>query len=154
MRVLGNVIWFVFGGFLVSLTNFVMGLFFIALVVTAPIGLGLLQYSKFCLFPFTTDMVSKSDMGLKQNPLWRAYSSIFKLLYLPFGLIGVVVTLPVIALNAITIIALPQALAMAKSLGTILNPVGKICVSKELSSELKARKAATEADRLLGIKHD
>lgn len=153
MRILGNVIWVVFGGWFISLFNLLLGLFFLAIVVTAPIGLGLIQLSKFCLFPFTTALVSKSKMDIKQNKLWQAYSFIFKLIYVfPFGLISFILTLPVIALSFISIIAIPQAIAMSKALGAILNPIGKICVSRATGLELEKRKAKTEADKLLGVK--
>lgn len=151
MRILGNVIWFCFGGFLVALFNFIVGVILIALVITAPIGMGLVQFSKFCLFPFTTAMVSKSEMDIKQNSIWRMYSGVLKIIYIvSFGWLLVLITIPSILIGYLLIITIPAAIAMSKSLGTILNPVGKICVPISVRDELEKRRATEIANKLTG----
>ncbi|MDR4025806.1 MAG: YccF domain-containing protein, partial [Bilophila sp.] len=50
MRLLGNILWhFPCFGFLMSLFSFIVGAILTVTVVGAPIGLGLIQYSKFAL---------------------------------------------------------------------------------------------------------
>jgi len=46
----------------------------------------------------------------------------------------------------ISIIGIPAALVVAKSLGTYLNPVNKKCVHSAVSDELERRKAQKEID--------
>ncbi|TCP93519.1 uncharacterized membrane protein YccF (DUF307 family) [Cricetibacter osteomyelitidis] len=153
LRIVGNVIWFFAGGFLLALGNFIMGIILTSLVITAPIGLGLIQYSKFCLFPFTTSMISKNAMDVKQNAIWQAYSMIVMIFYVIFyGWISFLGGLIVVILNCIFIFTIPNAVVFAKSLGTAFNPVGKICVPISTKDELERRKAAKHADKLLGIK--
>lgn len=150
MRTLGNIIWFPFGVVL-AIIHFLAGVVFLLPVVTAPIAFGLFQYAKFCFFPFTMAMVSKSDMGVKQNSIWRAYSAIFKVIYvISFGWIGFVGGLIAIPFLCIWIVTIPHAIAYAKSLRTVLNPVGKICVSVETRNELQRRKSIKETNKLLG----
>ena len=150
MRILGNVIWFCCGGILVAFINFILGLILTALVVTAPIGLGLLQFSKFCLFPFSYTMVSKKDAGIKQNALWKSYSSIVMVVYVVlFGWWNFLLSLAAIFMVFLTIIGIPVAIAMSKCLGTTFNPVGKICVPVAVAKELEKRKAQEQVDKYL-----
>lgn len=52
MRLLFNIVWWVLFGWLVALIFYVLGTVLTLLVVTAPIGLGLMEYGKFLLAPF------------------------------------------------------------------------------------------------------
>jgi uncharacterized membrane protein YccF (DUF307 family) len=47
----------------------------------------------------------------------------------------------------ITVIGIPVALVLAKSLGTYLNPVNKICVQRAVVDELERRKAIAVLDK-------
>ena len=44
----------------------------------------------------------------------------------------------------------PVALVIAKSLGTVLNPVNKVCVPTEVAEEMARRNARAEIDRRRG----
>jgi uncharacterized membrane protein YccF (DUF307 family) len=128
MRTLANLLWHIpFLGFIDALIMFLFGTLLTILVVTAPIGLGLIQYSKFLLAPFSCQMVSKTDSGEKQNPLWKAYGTLISIIWFPIGLFLCVVTIFQILALCITIIGIPMAIVLAKSLGTYLNPVNKVC---------------------------
>ena len=66
MKTLGNILWhFPFFGFITSLFTAILGLFFLATIVGIPIGLGLLQHSKFLLTPFSSRMIPDSKTGDK-----------------------------------------------------------------------------------------
>jgi uncharacterized membrane protein YccF (DUF307 family) len=110
MRTFTNILWHIpFFGFLDALVVFLLGSLLTILVVTAPIDLGLIQYSKFLLAPFSSQMMSN---------------------WIPFGLIFCIVTSFQILGLCISIIGIPMAIILAKSLGTYLNPVHKVCISK------------------------
>ncbi len=151
MRTLGNILWhFPFLGFLTALVTFLIGGLFVITVIGAPIGLGLIQLSKFLLTPFSSAMVSKKDLNVDQNKLWQSFSFIVKILYFPFGLILAIATIFQIAALFITIIGIPVALVLAKSLGTFFNPVNKTCVPKAVQNELEQRKAKEQVSKHLG----
>lgn len=114
-------------------------------VVAAPIGMGLMEYGKFLFAPFGHAMISKSDLNVKQNPVWKAYSTIVMIIYLPLGLILALIAVFQVAAQFVTIINIPVALVIAKSLGTYLNPVNKICVHSAVVEEIEHRKAKAEA---------
>jgi uncharacterized membrane protein YccF (DUF307 family) len=147
MKTLGNILWyFPFFGFVVAGVVFLLGLLLTATVIAAPIGLGLMEFGKFLFAPFTHAMVNKADLNVEQNKSWKTYSTIVKIIYFPLGLFLCVVTIFQIVGLFITLIGIPAAVVLAKSLGTYLNPVNKKCVSQAVSDELERRKAQTVLD--------
>jgi uncharacterized membrane protein YccF (DUF307 family) len=151
MRTLGNILWHVpFLGFLSALGTFLIGGLLVITVIGAPLGLGLIQLSKFLLTPFSSAMISKKDLEADQNKLWQTFGIIVRIIYFPFGLFLAVVTVFQIAGLFITIIGIPVALVLAKSLGTYFNPVNKTCVPKAVADEVASRKAKEQVDKHLG----
>lgn len=124
MRTLGNIIWNIpFLGFVTAALVFLIGLLFVVTIIAAPIGLGLIQYSKFLLLPFSYDMVSKSEIDgdANKNILWQTYGFILKAVYVIFlGIPMVILSLVQIVCCFCSIIGIPVAIVMAKSLGTLL----------------------------------
>jgi len=151
MRTLGNILWHIpFFGFMSALMTFLIGGLLVVTVIGAPIGLGLIQLSKFLLTPFSTAMISKKDLRVEQNKLWQTFGIIIRVLYFPFGLFLTIITIFQIALLFISIMGIPVALVLAKSLGTYFNPVNKTCVPKAVADEVASRKAKEQIDKHLG----
>ena len=151
MRTLGNIIWhFPFFGFITALVVFLLGGLLVITVIGAPIGLGLIQLSKFFLSPFSSAMISKNDMDKDQNKLWLTFGIIVRIVYFPLGLFLAFVTVIQIACLFISLIGIPVALVLAKSLGTYFNPVNKVCVSVAVRDELEQRKAKEQVAKHLG----
>ena len=137
MRLLGNILWHIpFLGFVDAILAYLLGLLLTITVVAAPIGLGLMEYGKFLFAPFSYAMVSKSDLNVYQNPLWQGYSFIIMIIYLPFGLILAIFGIFQAIGLALTIVGIPVALVVVKSLGTYLNPVNKKCVDIAVAEAL------------------
>ena len=81
MRTLGNIIWhFPFFGFVTAIGTFFVGVFFLFTIIGAPIGLGIIQFSKFLLTPFSSAMIDKSELDDNQNKLWLAFGFIIRIL--------------------------------------------------------------------------
>ncbi|HEC41387.1 MAG TPA: hypothetical protein ENI20_00980 [Bacteroides sp.] len=145
MRTLGNIIWHIpFLGFMSAFFTFIIGGILVLTVVGSPIGLGLIQLSRFLLTPFSMSMVSKSDLNIKQNLLWRTFGIFVRIIYFPFGLILAIVTLCQIVGLFFSIVGIPVAIVLAKSLETYFNPVDKICVQVEVVEEIGRRKARSK----------
>lgn len=145
MKTFLNIIWhFPFFGFLFAFSYALVGLLFCITVVGLPIGLGLLQFSKFLLWPQGNKMVNKADLhelkGTEQNSLWKTFSLIVHILYFPFGLLGAISCIITIVCEFISIIGIPCGLVWAKSLGTIFNPVNKVCVPEYVALEIEKKK--------------
>ena len=142
MKTLGNIIWhFPFFGFVSAITVYLCGLILTITIIAAPIGLGLMEFGKFLFWPFGNAMISKNELNVEQNPLWKAYSTIVMIVYLPFGIIGCIFAIFQVVGLFLSIIGIPVALVIAKSLSTYLNPVNKKCVHSAVVDELERRKA-------------
>ena len=148
MRTLGNILWhFPFLGFVTATLYWLFGALLTLTIIAAPIGLGLMEYGKFLFFPFGHAMVSRDALDMRQNAAWHAYSTIVSILYLPFGLLFVVLSVIQVVASCISIVGIPVALVVAKSLGTALNPVNKICVSSAVVEELERRRAVSDIEK-------
>ena len=150
MKALGNVLWHVpFLGFLSAIITYLVGAILSATVIAAPIGLGLMEHGKFLFAPFSYAVVDKSELNVAQNKAWKTYSTIVTILYLPFGIILCAIAILQIFGLFISILGIPVAIVVAKSLGTYLNPVNKQCVPQAVADELERRKGAAQVSEHL-----
>jgi uncharacterized membrane protein YccF (DUF307 family) len=148
MKTLGNILWHIpFFGFVTASVVYMLGLVLTATVVAAPIGLGLMEFGKFLFAPFGHAMITKSELGVKQNEAWKTYSTIVMILYIPFGLVFSIIAVFQVVLVFFTLIGIPIAIVVAKSLGTFFNPVNKKCVAQAVVDELDRTKAQAEIAR-------
>lgn len=151
MKTLGNILWHIpFMGFISAIFVYLFGLVLTATVVAAPIGLGLMELGKFLFSPFGHAMVSKDDLNIEQNQKWKMYSTIVRVIYFPFGLLFAILAIFQVVFLFFTIVGIPVAIVVAKSLGTYLNPVNKKCVHSAVADELERRAAQAEVSRQLG----
>jgi len=150
MRTLGNILWwFPCFGFINSIICFVCGGILIVTVIGAPLGYGLLQLGKFYLAPFTQAMIDEKSLNgnIKHSGAWNTLSMIAFIIYIPVGIIVCIISIFQIIALCITIILIPIAVPIAKSLSTFFNPIGKICVSVSVRDMLEAHKAQKICDQ-------
>ena len=119
MNFLGNILWLILGGFLISLYYFIMGLFFCITLIGIPFGLQLFKIGTFALWPFGKEVEpTPSDSGclaIVMNVIWILFGGVeIALLHLGFGL-----------LCCITIIGLPFGIQHFKMTLLALVPFGK-----------------------------
>ncbi|MFK7750691.1 MAG: YccF domain-containing protein [Kordia sp.] len=151
MRKLANIIWHIpFLGFMNALFTFLLGSILVLTVIGAPIGLGLIELSKFLLTPFSSEMVDKKHLKKEQNELWKSYGKIVRIIYFPFGLVLAIITIFQIVLLFVSIIGIPVAVILSKSLDTYFNPVNKKSVPRAVAKELESRKAKQQVEKYLG----
>ena len=152
MRLLGNILWhFPCFGFVTSLFSFLAGILLTVTVVGAPIGLGLIQYAKFALAPYSYSMIDKRELHPNKsgNILYAILCLIVRILYFPLGVLFFLWGIAQVVVMCCTIVLLPMAIPYAKSLSTFFNPVGKVCVPVAVMDELERRKAEKEVDAYL-----
>jgi uncharacterized membrane protein YccF (DUF307 family) len=150
MKKLGNLLWhFPLFGFVTALLTFLTGGLFVITVIGAPIGLGLIQHSKFLLTPFSSRMISDSKLKKDKTPFWKILSVIAFILYLPIGIFTSIITIIQIILLFISIIGIPIAVILSKSLSTYFNPINKICVSTSVAKEIEKRAASGKVDAMM-----
>ena len=124
MGTLGNIIWLVFGGFLVFLEYMVAGLLLCLTIIGIPFGLQAFKLAQLALWPFGTNIGYKSSAP-------GCLSTIMNLIWLIIGGIWIALTHLIFGvLLGITIIGIPWAKQHFKLVSLALTPFGRTLVDK------------------------
>ncbi|MBB6055705.1 YccF domain-containing protein [Tolumonas osonensis] len=148
MRLLGNIIWFVFGGVLMGLGWWLAGLLALITIVGIPWAKACFVIGQFSFFPFGKEAVSRKDLylqedigtgpfGLIGNVIWFLFAGI----WLAFGHICSAIAC------FVTIIGIPFAIQHLKLAGIALAPIGMTIVPKELAEAVRGQSAAAELNK-------
>lgn len=119
MKFLGNILWFVLGGFLVSLYYFIVGLLFCITIIGIPFGLQLIKLAGFSLWPFGHEIQPDTNDGgclaIIMNVIWILVGGVeIAMLHLTFGVF-----------LCLTIIGIPFGVQHFKMALLALIPFGK-----------------------------
>ena len=119
MKLLGNIIWILFGGLFIALYYFLFGLLLCLTVVGIPFGLQLMKMAGFALWPFGHEVqAGPQDSGclsVCMNILWIIFGGIeIALTHLGLGVVF-----------CVTIIGIPFGLQHFKMALLALVPFGK-----------------------------
>lgn len=119
MKFLGNILWFVLGGFLVSLYYFIVGLLFCITIIGIPFGLQLIKLAGFALWPFGHEIQPDTNDGgclaIIMNVIWVLVGGVeIAMLHLTFGVF-----------LCLTIIGIPFGVQHFKMALLALIPFGK-----------------------------
>jgi uncharacterized membrane protein YccF (DUF307 family) len=119
MKTLLNLIWFVFGGFVLALGYFLAGIICCALIITIPWGIASFRIGSYALWPFGRTIVDRggrvgafSTLG---NVIWLLVAGI----WIAIGHVATAITM------AMTIVGIPLAIANLKLIPVSLMPLGK-----------------------------
>ena len=124
MRTLGNIIWIVFGGFIIFLEYLWGGFLLCLTIIGIPFGLQILKLAFLALWPF-----GKQIEYLNYAP--GCLSSLMNVLWLLFGGIWIALTHLLLGiLFAITIIGIPFATQHFKLMSLAFTPFGRKIVSR------------------------
>jgi uncharacterized membrane protein YccF (DUF307 family) len=135
MGLIGNVLWFVFGGFVMGLGWWLAGLLVLLTIVGIPWAKACFVIGQFTFFPFGKVAISRKDLsrrddigtgtlGLLGNVIWFIFAGI----WLAIG------HLLSALLCFLTIIGIPFGLQHLKLAGIALAPIGKTIVDKETAA--------------------
>lgn len=119
MNFFGNIMWFILGGFIVSLCYFLVGAVFCLTIIGIPFGIQLFKIGLFALWPFGSEVVPDTNDGgclaILMNVLWILFGGIeVATLHIGFGI-----------LCCLTIIGIPFGLQHFKMTLLALVPFGK-----------------------------
>jgi uncharacterized membrane protein YccF (DUF307 family) len=117
VRFVLNILWLIFGGFLLALGYAIAGLICFVLVVTIPFGIAAFRMANYALWPFGRTVVPKPRAGVAAgvgNVIWFIVAG----WWLALGHIFTA------AAQAITIIGIPLAVANLKLVPVSLFPLG------------------------------
>jgi uncharacterized membrane protein YccF (DUF307 family) len=115
MGCLGNIIWFIFGGFISGLSWLIAGCLWCITIIGIPIGMQCFKFANLCFFPFGKEVKYGGGAGsLILNIIWLIFSGIP--LALEAAAFGVIL--------CITIIGIPFGMQHFKIAKLALMPFG------------------------------
>lgn len=115
MSCLGNVLWFIFGGFISGLSWGLVGVLWCITIVGIPVGVQCFKFAGLSFFPFGKEVQYGGGAGsLLLNIVWLLLSGLP--LALEFAVLGVIF--------CVTIIGIPFGLQMFKLAKLALMPFG------------------------------
>jgi len=119
MKLLGNLIWLVFGGILISIEYLISSMLLMVTIIGIPFGIQTLKLAIVALWPFGTEIRLKPGNS-------GCLSSIMNLIWIFIGGFWICLTHIFFGvLFAITIIGIPFAKQHFKLAGLALTPFGK-----------------------------
>lgn len=119
MNIVLNLIWFVFGGFLIALEYLFFSLLLMITIVGIPFGVQTLKLAVAAVFPFGVEVLPNSSSG-------GCLSVLMNILWILFGGIGIALShLGLGVLFCITIIGIPFGMQHFKLAALALFPFGK-----------------------------
>lgn len=135
MGLIGNVLWFVLGGFVMGLGWWLAGLLALLTIVGIPWAKACFVIGQFAFFPFgkvamgrkelsKRDDIGTGTLGLLGNVIWFIFAGV----WLAIG------HLLSALLCFLTIIGIPFGLQHLKLAGIALAPIGKTIVDKETAA--------------------
>jgi len=119
MNFIGNIIWFVFGGFIIALEYLISSILLMITIIGIPFGLQTLKLASLAIWPFGRKTVHiESPTG--------CLSTLLNLIWILLGGIWISLTHLVLGvLLFITILGIPFALQHFKLASLALTPFGK-----------------------------
>ena len=119
MSLVGNIIWLIFGGLLMSASYFILSLAYCITIIGIPVGVQLFKLGLLSLSPFGHDIVDRDGvMGC-----WPMFLNV---LWIVFGGLEMALTHAVIGLLfCITIVGIPFGMQHFKLAILALMPFGK-----------------------------
>lgn len=119
MSLLGNILWILLGGFLITLEYIAGGIAMCLTIVGIPFGIQCFKLAILSLFPFGREIVSEPTSS-------GCISTVLNILWILIGGIWIAATHLILAvLFAISIIGIPFAKQHAKLATLALTPFGK-----------------------------
>ncbi len=119
MKILGNIIWLLFGGIIISIEYFIASIALMVTIIGIPFAIQTMKLGLFALWPFggdiRTDVRSSGCLYILMNILWLLLGGL--VIALSHVLIGL--------LLCITVIGIPFGMQHFKLAGIALSPFGR-----------------------------
>lgn len=119
MRIIGNLIWLLLGGFLIAVEYFVGSLILILTIIGIPFGMQTLKMGSLAIWPFgRISRVTPRSSGclhILMNIIWLVFGGIW--IAITHAILGMIL--------CITIIGIPFGMQHFKLTETALNPFGR-----------------------------
>lgn len=135
MRAIGNLLWFILGGFLMGLGWWFAGLLAFITIVGIPWGRACFVIGNFAFFPFGKEAISRKELYNKEDIGTGSLGLVGNIIWFIFA--GFWLALGHVAsafLCFITIIGIPFGIQHLKLAGIAVAPIGKTVVAAEIAA--------------------
>ncbi len=119
MKFIGNIIWFVFGGFIIAIEYLIASIILVITIIGIPFAFQTLKLASLAIWPFGRKAVSVDQPG-------GCLSTVLNLIWILIGGIWIALTHVIFGiLFSITIIGIPFGAQHFKMASLALTPFGK-----------------------------
>ncbi|MEO8121814.1 MAG: YccF domain-containing protein [Rhodoferax sp.] len=131
MSTIGNIIWFIFGGFIMGLGWWLAGLICALTIVGLPWAKACFVIGQFAFLPFGKEAISRQELTGTDDIGTGALGTLGNIIWFIFAGIWLAIGHLISALFCfVTIIGIPFGIQHLKLAGIALAPIGKTIVSK------------------------
>jgi uncharacterized membrane protein YccF (DUF307 family) len=135
MGFIGNVLWFVFGGFVMGLGWWLAGLLALVTIVGIPWAKACFVIGQFAFFPFGKVAIGRNDLSKRDDIGTGALGFLGNVIWFIFAGVWLAIGHLLSALLCfITIIGIPFGYQHLKLAGLALMPIGKTIVDKDTAA--------------------
>jgi uncharacterized membrane protein YccF (DUF307 family) len=133
MSALLNLIWFVFGGFILALIWLIFAGLFACTIVGLPLARAFLEFAKLNAFPFGKEVIRTTELKGSDNvsTFRKVVFIVLNIIWFPIGLILTVILLIMGIISFMTIIGIPVAVVYVRMGKFVLFPIGCRVVSQK-----------------------
>lgn len=149
MSAIGNLLWFVLGGFVMGLAWWLAGLLAFITIVGIPWGRACFVIGQFAFFPFGKEAVSRKSLTHRDDVGTGGLGVVGNVIWFVFAGVWLAIGHVLSAVSCfVTIIGIPFGVQHLKLAGIALAPIGKTIVAKEVAAALRQQDAETSVARL------
>ncbi|WP_138431909.1 YccF domain-containing protein [Fodinibius saliphilus] len=142
MKALGNVLWFIFGGFIAGLLWWLAGVIMFISIVGIPWGKACFAIGTLSFFPFGKEAVNREILTGKKDVGTGGWGTFGNVLWFIFGGFWLALSHVFAAIiSFITIIGIPFGIQHGKLARISLSPIGKEVVDKEVAEQARKKNA-------------
>ena len=142
MRLLGNVIWLVLGGFWMAVGWFLAGVVMAVSIIGLPWARSCFVIGNLCFLPFGREAIDRSVLTGREDLGTGPLGTIGNILWFIFAGLWLAIGHVLHGLACfVTIIGIPFAIQHFKLAGLALAPIGKTVVDSEVAHQARRRVA-------------
>ena len=140
MKLLGNIIWILFGGLWLALSWWITAIIMIVFIVTIPWAKAAFELGTFSLMPFGKTVIDRSEISGKKDIGTGTLGTIGNVIWLLLaGIWLAIANLILGALFSITIIGIPFGIQCFKLAKASLMPIGKQIVNIDVKKAIQGK---------------
>lgn len=149
MRIIGNFLWLILGGFFLGLAWWFIGLVAFITILGIPWGKACFILGQFTFLPFGREAISRKELTLDKDIGTGIFGTVGNIIWFIFAGLWLAIGHLVAALICfVTIIGIPFGIQHVKLAGISLLPIGKTVVTKEEAAAIRLSNATTKINSM------